>query len=611
MSKTQISGVKRKVDRIVSSCDDSGRDTKPKKEILKENSHLKQEVSHLRSRLEELEQTLNAIRSGEVDALVISGPEGESVYSLAGAEHPYRVMVESMGEGAVTLTTDGTILYANTSFSQMLKLPLEQVIGSLFRNYLQPENVRDFQDALAHSANSQLEAPLIDRNGSKIPVYLSISRFDDQNTPAYFTVIATDLTDQKNAELLMAHERELTEEVERRRQIEETLRKSEERFRVAQELSPDGFTILHPIRNGEGRVVDFTWVYENEAIARLNGTDPRAISGRKLLDVFPGHKGTQILETYRRVAETGEPSVIEAMYEGDSLPRSTWFRLAVVSMGDDIAVLAQDITESRVAKDELEDKVRERTAQYEEANTYLLKEIQERKSREIQLQLVQKNLQKLTMEIIKAEEKARQNLATDLHDTVVQSLGAAKLRSQLIQDQIPKKAKAIFTDLQNLISDSITQSRSIMAEMSPPVLNELGLESALEWLTEQATNKHGLNVVFKSMNGSAPLAHDVRVLLFQATRELLMNIVKHAQANNVKVKLYQTDQRVRIEVTDNGRGFDTKMTYQPNMTGGFGLFSIGERLRHIGGVMAIKSAPGHGTTIILTAPREIETITPE
>jgi PAS domain S-box-containing protein len=143
-----------------------------------------------------------------------------------------------------------------------------------------------------------------------------------------------------------------------RAQAEEALRESEDRFRVAQELSPDGFTILRPVRDGQGRVVDFTWVYENAAIARLNGTDPEAVVGQSLLTLFPGHRESQFLETYRQVAETGEPRVLEAPYHGDSIVNPTWFRIAVVPIGEDIAILSQDITDRKRAEEELRETTR-------------------------------------------------------------------------------------------------------------------------------------------------------------------------------------------------------------------------------------------------------------
>ena len=106
------------------------------------------------------------------------------------------------------------------------------------------------------------------------------------------------------------------------------------------EVSPDGFSILRPVRDGSGRVVDFSWVYENGTIARLNGTDPRVVVGRRLSEFLPSHAASKFHEAYRRVAETGKSEVLEERYEGDSVPRPAWFRVAVVSMGPDIAVLA-------------------------------------------------------------------------------------------------------------------------------------------------------------------------------------------------------------------------------------------------------------------------------
>ncbi len=138
-----------------------------------------------------------------------------------------------------------------------------------------------------------------------------------------------------------------------RKQTEEALRESERKFRVAQELSPDGFTILRPIRDARERVVDFTWVYENATIARLNGTDPKAVVGRRLLELFPGHSGSQFLRAYQLVAESGEHCIFEDGYRGESMSEPTWFRIVVVPMGGDIAILAQDITERKQAEEAL------------------------------------------------------------------------------------------------------------------------------------------------------------------------------------------------------------------------------------------------------------------
>lgn len=228
---------------------------------------------------------------------------------------------------------------------------------------------------------------------------------------------------------------------------------------------------------------------------------------------------------------------------------------------------------------------------------------------EERLRSAQNKLRAMASEIVLADERSRQHFATDLHDTVVQTLGAVKLRAQLIQDDVAYPARQTFSELQDLISQSIIQARSIMSEMSPPVLYELGFVPALEWLAEQIQKQHGILVFFENNNGTEALAHEIRVLLFQATRELLVNVIKHARAGKAVVKYSGGGDRVRIEVIDNGVGLNKKRAFQTDQSsGGFGLFSIRERLRHIGGKLMIRSKPGKGTQVIITAPKEIKSI---
>ena len=145
----------------------------------------------------------------------------------------------------------------------------------------------------------------------------------------------------------------ITQNVTQRKRAEEKLRESEERFRVAQELSPDGFSILRPVRDSEGRIVDFTFVYENAAIARMNGTDPAAVVGRRISEFLPAHSQSPFHEAHAHVADTGETCIMERKYDAGDIPRPTWFRVVVVRTGQDIAILSQDITERKQAEETL------------------------------------------------------------------------------------------------------------------------------------------------------------------------------------------------------------------------------------------------------------------
>ena len=138
------------------------------------------------------------------------------------------------------------------------------------------------------------------------------------------------------------------------RQSEKALRESYERFRIAQDMSPDGFTILRPVRGEQGIIVDFTWVYENAAIAALNGTDPEKVIGLHLLDLFPDHRNSKMFQMYQDVVLSGKSQTLEIGYEGESISRPIWLRLVVVPMTGDIAILAQDLTERKHAEERLQ-----------------------------------------------------------------------------------------------------------------------------------------------------------------------------------------------------------------------------------------------------------------
>ncbi len=138
-----------------------------------------------------------------------------------------------------------------------------------------------------------------------------------------------------------------------RKQIEQAFKRSEERFRLAQEISPDGFTILHPVCDEKGMITDFEWVYENKTIATINGTDPEDVVGKRLLELFPSHKGTSLFEAYLNVARTGKTEIFNDVYIGEIISKPTWLRIVIFSMGDDIGILAHNITDRKLAEEAL------------------------------------------------------------------------------------------------------------------------------------------------------------------------------------------------------------------------------------------------------------------
>jgi PAS domain S-box-containing protein len=162
------------------------------------------ENAELRTRLEEAEETLRAIRSGEVDALVVSGPQGEQIYTLKSADYTYRILLETLNEGTLTLTTEGDILYCNRRFAEMIKKPLEKVIASSIRSHVPAADLANF-DSLYKKAvmeRASGESQLLTGEGKPLPVYLSVKPFEIEGVPAVGMVVM-DLAKQKENEHLI------------------------------------------------------------------------------------------------------------------------------------------------------------------------------------------------------------------------------------------------------------------------------------------------------------------------------------------------------------------------------------------------------------------------
>ena len=154
------------------------------------------EVQDLRLRLDETLDTLNAIRTGQVDALVVIGPHGEQVYTLKGAEEPYRVMVETMNAGAVTFSPNGIILYCNARFAEVLKVPMEEVIGSSLKHFVAASDQTAFEGLLEQSIQSPVRRAIGMQatDGTKVPVQFSTHPLNN-GSQASVAAVLTDLTD--------------------------------------------------------------------------------------------------------------------------------------------------------------------------------------------------------------------------------------------------------------------------------------------------------------------------------------------------------------------------------------------------------------------------------
>lgn len=226
-----------------------------------------------------------------------------------------------------------------------------------------------------------------------------------------------------------------------------------------------------------------------------------------------------------------------------------------------------------------------------------------RKEQERKIHEHQQELATLTEELLLTEERERRQLALLLHDSIGQSLAFSKREIGVLQKTAPPNVREALEYVKQQIDESIRQTRDLTFELSPTTLYTFGLEAAVEELAEQFSQRGSFQCHFETTEDEKPLSEQIKALLYRASRELLTNISKHAQASDVFIRIDRTDGNIRIVIEDNGKGFDLAQLEQIiHEQQGFGLFSIRERLTHVGGTFAIESRIGKGTKVTLIAP---------
>ena len=200
-------------------------------------------------------------------------------------------------------------------------------------------------------------------------------------------------------------------------------------------------------------------------------------------------------------------------------------------------------------------------------------------------------------------EREREKIANEIHDHVGQHLALAKMKLAILKSHLPDKHRIAIEEIGNLLDDAIKDTRSLIHELEPQVPQEIGLKAGLGFLAEQIQTKYGLPCVVEIASLPHSLTQEVQVVIFQAVRELLINSAKHARATRAEVACACEDGFLRIEVLDDGQGFDRGDGAAPKPDAGkFGLFSIRARLAPLGGQMDIDSRIGAGTRVMISVP---------
>jgi PAS domain S-box-containing protein len=562
----------------------------------KAGTGLDENIDELRRRLDEAEETLRAIREGEVDAIVVSGKRGDLVYSLSGAEQIYRLIVETMREAALTVALDGTILFCNHQFSQFLGLPQEKILGHALGEFVDPAQAFSLPGLIARSKRESVKQRLVFRSEGQPPVPAHISaNVLNQPDGVSICIVATNLTElETSAEMLRRTNRILQMLSDCNQAIVRIEDEQDLMWRVCNIIVTIGHfrmalvamkqedreksicPVVSFVALNEGSLSETTWADDR------NGRGPIATALRTGQIQTAGDYLTEPhLAPWRREARRQGCRSAVAMPLKDG---ARVFGVLVVfsevpyAFGDSgagvLAELAENLAFGITA-------LRTRRALHDSRD----------------------RLRALAGELTLTERRERQRLSKILHDHIQQLLVGAKYRLHAIPPSGNDASRSVVREIEQLLNECIGNSRTLTAELSPPILHEGRLCDTLEWLAEWMEDKHGLTVDLDLQVESEAVPQDLKLLLFESTKELLFNIVKHAGVKSATLGLRRLGENgLQVEIADRGVGFDPQALDAAGSKGGFGLFSIRHRMELIGGRLEIASGTGEGTRLCLSVP---------
>jgi PAS domain S-box-containing protein len=380
---------------------------------------------------------------------------------------------------------------------------------------------------------------------------------------------------ERTAELKEANA-QLMREIEERHRAEQACRASEANYRAIFNAINDAI-LVQDVETGD--IVDVNW---------------------KLFEMY----GMSAVDAQLLYHEDVEPlSAGEPPYTADKA--SEWFKKAAKGEAQLFEWKAKDKSGRQFW---VEVNLKRALISGEQRLLAVVRDISDRKEAEEKLITYHDKLRAMASKLSLAEEQERRRIATEVHDHIGQNLAFAKIKlGTLLSATFSDKLKKEVDDVVKLVDETIQDTRSLVSELGSPILYELGFVPAVDWLTQQVRSRHDIAVDFRDDGEPKPVTDEIRVLFFQAVRELLANVVRHAQAKTAKVSIARKGDQIRVDVEDNGIGFDpSEVGPSADQNGRFGLFSIRERLEPLGGQMEVASKTGEGTRVTLTGPLSSE-----
>lgn len=516
-------------------------------------------------------------REDKIDGVVLSFVDiterREVEKELRRSEERHRLLLKGVEEYAIImLDPEGRVATWNAGAEAIFGYTGDEIVGSTGAIlYTEKDREAGLFEKKLEEARAEAQAAhdhwLTRRNGSRF----------------WGTGVITALHDPGGS--LRGFAKVMRDNTARRERVQE-LRRREERFRTLSEAMPD----VAWETDADGQ---FTYI--NQRLTEFTGRPAEVFYGNTADPLFHPEEREAVLDAWQEALDTGETFQIEHRIQRED-GAYRWFLTRALPVRDEETGritrwlgTSTEIHERKEAQGELrrlnetlEERVEERTAQ----------------------------VRRLVSQLVQAEERERRRIAQVLHDDVQQQIYGAEMtarraRRLLESGDLGEEAAEQFTDVCNqmdaILEEAIETTRTLSAELSPSVLREEDLGDILRWLAEHMQQRHGLTVETDVSEASAVPDDDLRALLFRVVRELLFNIVKHANVDHAHLDARTEDGELLVQIRDDGAGFDPE-TLAGDGPSGYGLSEMRERLRLLGGRLDIKSAPGEGTRAIVAVP---------
>ena len=485
---------------------------------------------------------------------------------LRESEERYRKLVETAMDSIVTFDHAGLILSCNPATEKMFGYGIDGMIGRNISMLIPAWFAEGGEDVPSDAASRmtrliglwrELEGRR--RQGDAFPVEIAVSE-SFSNGEIRYTGILRDVSERKRTE-------------------------AELRWRAGLLAQTHDAVVVWRMGGGI--------IYWNHGAEELYGWKVAEAAGRPIHQLLSTSLPLSEEEFHRHLIEQGrwQGEIQQSTKSGQPVVVES----RMVTMSEEhggILVLEtnRDVTERRAIHErvcrlaeELEDRVKERTKELLQSQTLL---------------------RQLASELTIAEQRERRRIATDLHDYLAQLLVCARLKVSQSRVRLEDgEVESWLGESDDILQQALTYTRSLVAQLTPMALHEFGLAAALKWLADQMRQQYQLSVQVVVQPGLTPtLPEDQSVLIFQSIRELLINVAKHARVDQAAVRMEQREGRLVIAVVDEGLGSDQASAPAQSLSSKFGLFSIGERMRALGGTFDFKSISGKGTRATLSLP---------